>query len=47
MDTVSTTPRNLHSLLGTGQSPVILDVRRDKAYDADTRLIASALRPTG
>jgi rhodanese-related sulfurtransferase len=47
MDTVSSTPRNLYSLLGTGQSPVILDVRRDKAYDTDRRLIASALRPAG
>jgi len=47
MDTASITPRDLHSLLGTSQAPVVLDVRRGPAYEADTHLIASALRPEG
>ena len=45
MDTVSITPRHLHSLLGSADSPFVVDVRRDKAFDADTRLVASAVRP--
>ena len=47
MDTVSIDPRTLYSQLGGPASPMILDVRRAPAYDADDRLIAGALRPTG
>jgi rhodanese-related sulfurtransferase len=47
MDTVSITTHSLHSFLGSAQSPVVLDVRRDKAYDADRQVIASSLRPAG
>lgn len=45
MDTVSISPRNLYSGVGSPRSPLVLDVRRDPAFDADARLIASALRP--
>ena len=47
MDTVSIDSRTLYSRLGSPSSPLVLDVRRDKAFDDDDRLIASALRPTG
>ena len=47
MDTVSISPRSLHSLIGSADAPLILDVRRDKAFDADRAIIASALRPHG
>jgi rhodanese-related sulfurtransferase len=47
MDTVSITPRTLHSLIGSPRSPLVLDVRRDKAFDADNAIIASALRVDG
>ncbi len=47
MDTVSISSHTLHSLLGSAQSPLVLDVRRDKAFDADNAIIASALRPGG
>jgi len=45
MDTVSITPRTLYSRLGSPLAPVLLDVRREKAFDADDTLIAAALRP--
>jgi rhodanese-related sulfurtransferase len=45
MDTVSISPASLYSLLGTSRSPLVLDVRRDGAFDADGEVIAGALRP--
>ena len=47
MDTVSIDSRTLYSQLGSPRSPLVLDVRRDKAFDDSDRLIAGALRPTG
>ena len=47
MDTVSVEPRSLHSLLGSPRSPVVLDVRRDKAFEEDPTIVASALRADG
>ncbi len=47
MDTVAISPRKLHSLIGSAGAPLILDVRRDKAFDTDRTLVASALRPEG
>jgi rhodanese-related sulfurtransferase len=47
MDTASIDPRTLHSQLGTARAPWVLDVRRDPAFDADSRLIAGAVRPSG
>lgn len=47
MDTVSIAPRKLHSLLGSAASPLVVDVRREKAYEADGGLIAGAVRAPG
>ena len=47
MDTVPIDSRSLHSLLGSPRAPLLIDVRREAAYDADDRLIAGALRPAG
>ena len=47
MDTVSTEPRTLYSLLGSPRAPLVLDVRRDPAFLEDTALIAGAARPEG
>jgi rhodanese-related sulfurtransferase len=47
MDTVSIDSRTLHSLLGSAQAPLVLDVRRQPAFESDDRLIAAALRPQG
>ena len=47
MDTVSIDPVFLHSLLGTPDAPLVLDVRRGPAFDTDRHLIAGALRPDG
>ena len=50
MDTASTTSipaitaRDLFARMGGANAPLIFDVRRAPAYEADTRLIASALR---
>lgn len=44
MDTVSITPRSVYSRLGSPESPLVLDVRRAPAFDADPTMIASALR---
>ena len=44
MDTVSIDSRTLYSRLGSADTPAILDVRRDKAYDEDDRLLAGAVR---
>src|SRR5258706_14811457 len=45
MDTVSIDSPSLFSHLGSPNAPLLLDVRRDAAFDADDRLIAGALRP--
>ena len=45
MDTVSIKPRTLYSKLGSAQAPLVLDVRRDKAFDESGVLITAALRP--
>jgi rhodanese-related sulfurtransferase len=47
MDTVSIDSRTLYAKLGSPAAPVVLDVRRAPAFDADTGLVASALRPSG
>ena len=47
MDTVSIDSQTLHSRLGTARSPLILDARRQKAFDEDDVLVAAALRPEG
>lgn len=44
MDT-ATDSRTLHSTLGTPQAPLLLDVRRVPAFEADLQMIAGALRP--
>jgi rhodanese-related sulfurtransferase len=44
MDTVSIDSRSLYDQLGTPKAPRILDTRRDKAYDADDRLLPGAER---
>ena len=49
MDTAMTTifslsPSDLLPLLGTTNAPVILDVRRNVAFDASSQMIASAQR---
>ena len=49
MDTSMTTPFSLSpsgllTLLGTTNAPVILDVRRDAAFDASSRMLAGAQR---
>jgi rhodanese-related sulfurtransferase len=45
MDTVSISSASLYSLIGTPRSPLVLDVRRAPAFDADPHMIAGALRP--
>ena len=47
MDTASTDSRSLLSRLGSERAPLVLDVRRQPAFDEDDRLIAAALRPEG
>ncbi len=47
MDTVPIDSRSLYSQVGSPRAPLILDVRGDKAFDADPRMIAAALRPDG
>ena len=47
MDTVSLQPRSLHSLLGSAAAPLLVDVRRPAAYDADSHAIAGAVRAAG
>jgi rhodanese-related sulfurtransferase len=47
MDTATMNPRTLHSLLGSAGAPLVLDVRRKPAFEADSRLIPGALRPEG
>jgi len=45
MDTVSIDPLSLHSLLGSPNAPLLLDVRRDAAFQADDRMIVAGVRP--
>jgi rhodanese-related sulfurtransferase len=40
----SISPSDLLPLLGTAQSPVLLDVRRDPAFEASPQMIAGAQR---
>jgi rhodanese-related sulfurtransferase len=40
----SISPRDLYGAIGTGASPLIFDVRRDAAFDADGRMLVGALR---
>ena len=45
MDTVSIDPLKLYSRLGSPVSPLVVDVRRDKAFAQDGAMIAAAVRP--
>jgi rhodanese-related sulfurtransferase len=45
MDTVSITLSELSASLGEPRRPIVLDVRREAAFDADPTMIAAALRP--
>src|SRR5258706_890640 len=47
MDPASIDPRSLHSQLGTARAPLVIDVRRDPAFEDDPHLIAGAVRPSG
>ena len=47
MDTATTNPESLHSLIGSPSAPLVLDVRRGPAFESDPRLIPGALRPDG
>ena len=47
MDTVPIDSRSLYSQVGSPRAPLILDVRRDKAFEEDPRMIAAAVRPDG
>jgi rhodanese-related sulfurtransferase len=47
MDTVSLDSPSLYSLIGSPRAPLLMDVRRQPAYEADDRLIAGAVRPQG
>src|SRR5688500_18662660 len=40
----SISPHDLYQRIGTTASPLILDVRRGAAYEADDRIIVGALR---
>jgi len=44
MDTVSIDSRSLYDRIGCADAPAIFDVRRDKAYDEDDRLLPGAIR---
>ena len=44
MDTVSIDPRALYDQLGSADAPHILDTRKDKAYDADDRVLPATIR---
>jgi rhodanese-related sulfurtransferase len=47
MDTVSIESRTLYSLLGSPVAPLVVDVRKDAAYEEDPHLIAGAVRAEG
>jgi rhodanese-related sulfurtransferase len=40
----SISPQELYGSIGTASSPIVLDVRRDDAFNADDRMLVSALR---
>jgi rhodanese-related sulfurtransferase len=42
----SISPQALYAAIGTAASPIVLDVRQNPAFDADDRMLVSALRPT-
>jgi rhodanese-related sulfurtransferase len=44
MDTVAIDFSSLYARLGAADAPCILDVRRDKAYEEDDRILPAALR---
>src|SRR5205814_1732047 len=44
MDTVSIDSRSLYAQLGSAGAPHILDTRKDKAYDADDRVLPATIR---
>ncbi len=44
MDGLSVSPQHLYARLGTAAAPVVLDVRRADAFDADDTMIIGALR---
>ena len=44
MDTASIDSRSLYARLGSADAPAIFDVRRDKAYEEDDRLLPAAIR---
>ena len=47
MDTVSISPSTLYCRLGSPASPLVLDVRREPAFEKDTHLLPAAARPQG
>jgi rhodanese-related sulfurtransferase len=47
MDTVSIDLKTLNSLIGSARAPLIVDVRRAPAFDANRVLIPGAVRPEG
>jgi rhodanese-related sulfurtransferase len=47
MDNISIDSHTLRSRIGSPQAPLVLDVRRDAAFEGDDRMIAAALRPDG
>jgi len=40
----SISPRDLYGAIGTGGAPLVFDVRRGAAFDADDRMLVGALR---
>ncbi len=47
MDTASIDSRTLYSQLGSDRVPLVIDVRRQPAFEEDDRLLPAALRPEG
>jgi rhodanese-related sulfurtransferase len=43
-DSNSISPQALYAAIGTASAPMVLDVRREAAFDADDRMIIAALR---
>jgi len=41
---LSVSPDDLYERLGTGKAPLLIDVRRAQAFDADDRLIIGSAR---
>jgi rhodanese-related sulfurtransferase len=46
MDGQALSPQHLYTRLGTGAAPLIIDVRRADAFDADDKMIIGAVRRT-